>query len=117
MSISPCSLSPRSSFQDDDEGSGSGSWRQLIGQARIDEAKAKAAAASAQADHAVLEREKWSYEKQEKEQEKASSANMTQQLECMEKYTEMKQMGFSDKVIMDMVPELAPLINSIKRNS
>jgi hypothetical protein len=113
MSILPCSLLPRLSFQDDNEGSGSGSWRQLIAQARIDEAKAKAAAASAQGDHAVLEREKWSYEKQEK----TALANMTIQLEHMKKYTEMKQMGFSNEVIGEMVPELVPLINSIKRNS
>jgi hypothetical protein len=65
MSILPHSLPPRSSFQDDNKGSGSGSWRQLIGQARIDEAKAEAAAASVQVDHAVLKREKWLYEKQE----------------------------------------------------
>jgi hypothetical protein len=108
MSISPRSLLPCLSFQDDDEGSGSRSWRQQIGQARIDEAKAKAAAPSAQVDHAVLEREKWSYEKQEK----TALANMTMQLERMKKYTEMKQMGFSNKVIGEMVPELVPL----KRN-
>jgi hypothetical protein len=113
MSISPCSLLPCLSFQDDNEGNGSRSWRQLIGQVRIDEARAKAAATSAQVDHAVLEREKWSYEKQEK----AASANMTMQLERMKKYTEMKQMGFSHKVMGEMVPELVPLINSIKRNS
>jgi hypothetical protein len=113
MSILPRSLSPHSSFQDDDEGSDSRSWKQLIGQARIDEAKAKAAAASAQVDQAVLEREKWSYEKQEK----TASANMTTQLEHMKKYTEMKQMGFNNKVIGEMVPELAPLINWIMRNS
>ena len=112
MSISPRSLSPCSSFLDDDEGSGSGSWKQLIGQARIDEAKAKAAAASAQVDHAVLEREKWSYEKQEK----TASANMTMQLDRMKKYKEMKQMGFGNNVIGEMVPELVPLINSINRN-
>jgi uncharacterized protein YaiL (DUF2058 family) len=113
MSISPCSLLPRLSFQDDNKGSGSRSWRQLIGQARIDEAKAKAAAASAQVDHAVLEREKWSYEKQEK----TALANMTMQLERMKKYTEIKQMGFSKEVIGEMEPELVPLINLIKRNS
>jgi uncharacterized protein YaiL (DUF2058 family) len=100
MSILPCSLLPCSSFQDDNEGSGSRSWKQLIGQARIDEAKAKAAAASAQVDHAVLEREKWLYEKQEK----TATANMTTQLERMKKYTEMKQMGFSNKVIGEKVP-------------
>jgi hypothetical protein len=60
-----------------------------------------------------LEREKWSYEKQEK----TASANMTTQLEHMKKYTEMKQMGFNNKVIGEMVPELVPLINSIMRNS
>jgi uncharacterized protein YaiL (DUF2058 family) len=109
MSISPCSLSPCSTFQDDIKGSDSRSWRQLIGQARIDEAKAKAAAASAQVDHAVLEREKWLYEKQEK----TALASMTMQLERMKKYTEMKQMGFTNKVIGEMVPELVPLINSI----
>jgi hypothetical protein len=35
----------------------------------------------------------------------------------MKKYTEMKNMGFSNEVIGEMVPELLPLINSIKRNS
>jgi hypothetical protein len=109
MSILPCTLSPHLSFHNDGEGSDSRSWKQLIGQARIDEAKAKAAATSAQVDHAVLEREKWSYEKQEK----TALANMTTQLERMKKYTEMK-MGFNNKVIGEMVPDL---INSIMRNS
>lgn len=114
LSISPRTMPSRMSFLDDDDGIGAGgSWKQMIGQARIDEAKARAVAATAQADAATLEREKWLFEKQQY----TASANMTSQLENMKKYTEMKNMGFSNEVIGEMVPELLPLINSIKRNS
>jgi hypothetical protein len=91
-------------------------WKEVISQAKLDEAKARA-------DHAALEREKWVFER-ELQQEKwvlerehrSMSANMTIQLERMQKYKEMKSLGFTDEVIAEMVEELKPLIESIKRN-
>jgi hypothetical protein len=133
MSISPRSTSSRSSrpvFQDqEDEG-----WRLILCQAKVDEARAKTAVANAQADQALLEREKWTFEKEkwnvEKEhrqaedqqrnvdnQRKNVTANLTMQFELMKKYKEMKELGFNDEIIAEMVPDLATLISSIKKNT
>lgn len=111
------SISPQ---RDNKQDGGIERWKEILSQAKIDEAKARtasanasAAAASAAADTALLEREKWDFQKQ---QMMMQSSDMTIKLERMKKYTEMKNLGFNDEVIGDMVEELKPLIDSIRRN-
>ena len=105
-------MSISSKQRDSNEGGGE-RWKEIIGQAKVDEARARAAAANASADQALLEREKWMYEKQKLSQ----SANMSIQLERMQRYKEMKSLGFNDDVIGEMVEDLRPLIESIRRHT
>jgi hypothetical protein len=115
------SISPQ---RDNKQDGGIERWKEILGQAKIDEAKARtasanasAAAASAAADTALLEREKWDFQKQQMMmQHTTQSSDMMIKLERMKKYTEMKNLGFNDEVIGDMVEELKPLIDSIRRN-
>jgi hypothetical protein len=99
-------------------------WKEVIGQAKV-------RAADAAVDHARLEREKWEYdrgferekwefEKEQREFEKeqrTASLKMLLQLERMQKYREMKSLGFSDAVIGAMVEDLKPLIEAMKENN
>ena len=105
-------MSISSKHRDSKEGGGE-RWKEIIGQAKVDEARARAAAANASADQTLLEREKWMYEKQKLSQ----SANMSIQLERMQRNKEMKSLGFNDDVIGEMVEDLRPLIESIRRHT
>lgn len=84
-------------------------WREIMCQAKADEARAKM-------EEQKLAREKWTVQKEEGIY-KNKSQYLVYKIELMKKYKEMRNLGFTDDVIAESVEDMKPLIAAMNKSS